>query len=477
MSYQYPPNQQQAPYGYPQGAPPQGYQQGYQQPPYPQQQYGAPQGAPQGAPHGAPPPQGHYPPPQGYGQPPQQQQGYYGTPSPQPPAPYGAPPAHHAGYPPQTQQPPPQHYGQAPPSQHYPPQHGQPPQGFAPPPQGPPHGAPIHGAPSPYGAPMGAPAPPSLGYVPGQVAPGDFRAEADTLRKAMKGFGTDEKALIQVLSRLDPLQMAGVRATYTKHIGRDLYKDVKSETGGYLEQGLLGVIEGPLMFDVACAREAVKGAGTKEWLLNDILLGRSNADLHAIQTAYERTYHRKLARDVEDDLSFKTADLFKNVLHATRHEDSVPINPQTIEAEVRTLHNSTAARVVNNVAEVCGIFARSSNAELREIDRVFQARYHTPLDKHIEKEFSGHMEDALLHMLRTATDPAMRDAILLEECMAGMGTKDERLVVRVVRVHWDRQHKETVKRAYRHRFGKDLIARVREETSRDYEKLMVALLE
>jgi annexin A7/11 len=293
----------------------------------------------------------------------------------------------------------------------------------------------------------------------------------------MKGFGTDEKILIQVLSRLDPLQMAGVRATYTKHIGRDLYKDVKSETGGYLEQGLLAVIEGPLMYDVACAREAVKGAGTKEWLLNDILLGRSNADLHAIQTAYHRTYHRQLSQDVQDDLSFKTAELFKNVLRAARNEDSVPLNPHAIEAEVRTLHDSTAARMVNNVSEVTGIFARSSNAELREIDRAFQARYHTPLDKHVEKEFSGHMEDALLHMLRSATDPAMRDAILLEECMAGMGTKDEKLVVRVVRVHWDRQHKEMVKRAYRHRFGKDLITRVREETSGDYEKLMVALLE
>ncbi|KAJ5905664.1 uncharacterized protein N7473_002580 [Penicillium subrubescens] len=467
MSYQYPPNQQ-APYGYPQGAPPQGPPQGYQQPPYPQQQYGAPQGAPHGA-----------PPPQGYGQPPPQQQGYYGAPSPQPPAPYGAPPAHHGGYPPQHQQQ--QPYGQAPPGQQYPPPHGQPPQGYAPPPQGPPHGAPagapMHGAPAQYGAPMGAPAPPSLGYVPGQVAPGDFRAEADALRKAMKGFGTDEKVLIKVLSRLDPLQMAGVRATYTKYIGRDLYKDVESETGGYLEQGLLAVIEGPLMYDVACAREAVKGAGTKEWLLNDILLGRSNADLHAIQAAYQRTYHRQLSQDVQDDLSFKTAELFKNVLRAARNEDSVPLNPHAIEAEVRTLHDSTAARVVNNISEVTGIFARSSNAELREIDRAFQARYHTPLDKHVEKEFSGHMEDALLHMLRTATDPAMRDAILLEECMAGMGTKDEKLVVRVVRVHWDRQHKEMVKRAYRHRFGKDLITRVREETSGDYEKLMVALLE
>lgn len=330
---------------------------------------------------------------------------------------------------------------------------------------------------APSGPPPGAPAMPSLGYTPGQVAPGDYRSQADALRKAMKGFGTDEKALIAVLAPLDPLQMAAVRATYSQHIGRDLYKDVKSETGGYLRDGLLAVIEGPLMHDVNCAHEAVDGAGTKEWLLNDVLLGRSNADMHAIKTAYEQKFRHALSKDVEGDLSYKTADLFTTVIRAARHEESIPPNPHAIEAEARTLHDATSARMKNNVAEVCGIFARSSDAELRAIDQAFHARYHASLEKHIEKEFSGHMEDALLIMLRSAQDPAMRDAILLEECMAGMGTKDERLVVRVVRTHWNRAHKEQVKRAYQHRYKKDLIQRVRGETSGDYQRLMVALLE
>lgn len=318
---------------------------------------------------------------------------------------------------------------------------------------------------------------PSLGYTPGQVAPGDFRREADALRKAMKGFGTDEKALIAVLAPLDPLQMAAVRATYSQHIGRDLYKDVKSETGGYFRDGLLAVIEGPLMHDVACAHEAVDGAGTKEWLLNEIVLGRSNADLNAIKAAYERTYRRPLSKDVAGDLSYKTADLFAAVVRAARHEESIPPNPHAMEAEARTLHGATSARVRNNVAEVCGVFARSSDAELRAVDQAFSARYNMSLEKHVEKEFAGHMEDALLLMLRTAKDPAMRDAVLLEDAMAGMGTKDERLVVRVVRAHWNRAHKEQVKRAYQHRYGKDLVQRVRGETSGDYQRLMVALLE
>lgn len=293
----------------------------------------------------------------------------------------------------------------------------------------------------------------------------------------MKGIGTNEKALIQVLSPLDPLEMAAVRTAYSKNFGRDLRNDIDSETNGSLGKGLLAIVDGPLMHDVICANEAVRGFGTKEWLLNEVLLGRSNADMNAIKTAYKKAYFTALEEDIEKDLSFKTAGLFKNVLLASRHEESAAVNPQTVESEVRALHGATSGRMVNDVSEVLGTFARSSDSELRAINQTFNDRYHTPLEQWIVKEFAGHMEDAFLHILRTALDPAMRDAVLLQDAMKGAGTDDSKLITRVVRLHWNRMHREQVKRAYKHQFKQDLIANIRSETNGDYERLMVALLE
>ncbi|KAE8153744.1 hypothetical protein BDV25DRAFT_148712 [Aspergillus avenaceus] len=459
MSYNphYPPNQPPYPHGAPQGFP---------QPPYPQHQspnlgYGAP-------------------PPGQYNRPPPSHPGQYDRPPLPPPGQGGYPPH---GYPP----PGPGHH--MPPASHSP--YGAPPQQFppqgsmghphAPPPAGPFGGGPVGGHPSPYPPQQQfhgpSPSQPSLGYVPGQVAPGDFTREAEVLRKAMKGFGTDEKALIQVLSKKDPVQMATLRHTYSNYIRRDLYKDVHSETGSYFRQGLLAVIDGPLLHDGSCVREAVKGMGTKEWMLTDVLVSRSNADLNAIKSAYRRTYNRSLEKDVEDDLSYETRNLFGMILRATRHEENFPVDRRAMEEETKSLHSATTVRVKNNVQEVCAIFARSSDNELRAINEIFTERYNSSLEKHLEKQFSGHMQEAILHMLRGAIDPAMRDAVLLEDCMKGMGTKDERLVVRVVRLHWNHAHKDQVKRAYEHRFKKNLIDRVRGETSGDYQRLMVALLE
>jgi annexin A7/11 len=84
------------------------------------------------------------------------------------------------------------------------------------------------------------------------------------------------------------------------------------------------------------------------------------------------------------------------------------------------------------------------------------------------------MEDALLFQLNHATDKYMHAAAMLEDSMAGLGTKDHLLVARVVRYHWDRAAMANIKGAFQQRYKKTLAKRIKSETSGDYERLMVA---
>jgi annexin A7/11 len=174
---------------------------------------------------GSYPPQQHggFPPQGGYGGPPQGQyplqQGGFGGPPPPPPSQF--PPYHQTGF-------------------------GAP-QGQFPPPQG------GFGGPTPpvqgYGvAPMALPSP---GYDPHAATPGDASRDADALRGAMKGSGTNKSVLIEILSKLDPLQMALLRNTYSTRIQRNLEHDVASETSSHFKEGLVALVRGPLMQDVS----------------------------------------------------------------------------------------------------------------------------------------------------------------------------------------------------------------------------------
>ena len=93
---------------------------------------------------------------------------------------------------------------------------------------------------------------------------------ADQLRSAMKGFGTDENALIKTLAKLSPEQVRSVNNKYAhdSSIRRDLMKDVHGETSGYFREGLEAIIRGPLRQDCHTVREAIKGVGTKESALD-----------------------------------------------------------------------------------------------------------------------------------------------------------------------------------------------------------------
>ncbi|KAM7214196.1 annexin-like protein [Rhypophila decipiens] len=465
----------------------------YQQPPPPQQQpYGAPPPnqypPPQQPPYGgAPPPNQYYqqppgPPPQGYGQQPP-----YGAPSPQapgygapPPGPYGAPPPPQQSYgapPPQQPYgaPPPQQYGAPPPQQYGTPQ----PYPGQPAPYGQGYGQQQYGAQQPVPPPpqnYGPPTPPSLGYGPPQIIQWNGDGDANALRSAMKGFGTDEKTLIRVLATKDPLQILTIRNAYSRIHRRDLVADIKSETRSWLEMGLVALARGPLLHDVHLLHDAMSGPGTKELVMNDVLLGRSNADMNAIKSEYQRTFHRRLEDDVRGDLSMKTERHFMIVLAAQRAEDSAPVVKAEIDRDVNDLYNATEAKVGTDEMKVCSILSTRNDKQIEAIAYEYHAKYARRLEDVIRKEFSGHMEDALLFQLRQGINKAVHQAKLLEDAMVGMGTKDHLLVNRVVRFHWDRNNMAAVRSAYVQRYRKDLAQRIKSETSGDYERLLLACI-
>ncbi|KAG6824667.1 hypothetical protein H0H93_001747, partial [Arthromyces matolae] len=102
------------------------------------------------------------------------------------------------------------------------------------------------------------------------------------------------------------------------------------------------------------------------------------------------------------------------------------------------------------------------------------------LGKVVKKEFSGHMQQALLFIYQGANPKhdrtgIYRDAKFIYKSMEGLGTKDYQLIWRVIRAHWDPLRFESVKAAYFQRRKTTVEYHVAKETSGSYKKLMVEL--
>ncbi|KAK8124983.1 uncharacterized protein PG998_000742 [Apiospora kogelbergensis] len=406
--------------------------------------------------YGAPPPPQHYP-PQGY--PPRQQGGYY-------PPPGGQPPAELYGGPPPPQSP----YGAPPPA------HGQ-------------YGAPPLSSTRPKvillrsssnkeattrlllasrhmallrrGLPTALPARAVRRATPAAASSAALWPPnaAHALQRAMKGFGTNEQLLIDVLHMKDPLQVEALKPAFFRLDGRKTLEGaIRDETGSWFQKGLVAIVQGPLLHDCHLLYDAMKGLGTNEKVLNDVLLSRSNADMQAIKGKFQQVFSVSLESMVKDDLSMKTERHFLI----------------EIDRDVDAIYDATEGMVGTDEMKVCSILSTRNDNQIRAIAHTYERKYKRRLEDVIRKEFSGHMEDALLYQLRHASDKYMHAAALLEDSMAGLGTKDHLLVSRVIRYHWDREMMANVKGAYKQRYKESLYKRIKGETSGDYRRLMLA---
>lgn len=327
---------------------------------------------------------------------------------------------------------------------------------------------------------LGVYVPPHAGQAPGPPPPG-FNAQAvvDAIRKATKGFGTDEKALINAITPLDAVQIDAVSRQFKSTVGKDLLTVLEKETGGWFEACLRAKVLGPVGYDVWLVHRACDGAGTHEDILNEVLLCRTNAEIHTLKQAYHATYHRDLDKVVEGELSMKTKRMFVMALQGARGDENAPVDGRLVEQDVHDLHVAARGAGTDEI-KICGIFCQRSTRHLQAVGQAYYHRHKRTLADMITSEFSGHMKDGLLYVANTVLPgpPGVsRDAQLIEAAMSGAGTKDERLIYRIVRAHWERPRFEEVKRAYAAtQSRKGLKARVEGETSGDYERFLVAII-
>eukprot|EP00567_Pseudictyota_dubia_P017268 CAMPEP_0197442720 /NCGR_PEP_ID=MMETSP1175-20131217/8676_1 /TAXON_ID=1003142 /ORGANISM="Triceratium dubium, Strain CCMP147" /LENGTH=122 /DNA_ID=CAMNT_0042973249 /DNA_START=29 /DNA_END=394 /DNA_ORIENTATION=+ len=92
----------------------------------------------------------------------------------------------------------------------------------------------------------------------------------DEIKKACKGFGTDEKRLIKALAR-DQTTRTKIAMHYEPKHGKNLRKLVDKECRGDFGQAMELLAVPPDVAEANLIRKATKGAGTNEKLLYTII--------------------------------------------------------------------------------------------------------------------------------------------------------------------------------------------------------------
>jgi annexin A7/11 len=303
----------------------------------------------------------------------------------------------------------------------------------------------------------------------------DFNAEelCKDLRKAMKGFGTDEKAIINVLVSCNNEQRQALKLPFKTMFGRDLIADLKSELGGHFEDAVLAMMRTPAEYDAWSLRHAMKGAGTDEADISEILASRTNAEIAAIKENYAQQFKRDLEKDLVSETSGNLRRVYVSLVQGNRPEGAAVDEVRAME-DVRALFEAGEKRWGTDESEFNRVLITSNPAQLAKVCEKYREISSYDLRRVIEKEMSGALEGAMLAILECAINPPEYFAERCYKAMKGLGTADTDLIRLIVtRSERDLEH---VKAAFLAKYHKTLAHMVKGECGGDYRRILLAVI-
>uniref|UniRef100_A0A8D0LBC7 Annexin n=1 Tax=Sphenodon punctatus TaxID=8508 RepID=A0A8D0LBC7_SPHPU len=301
----------------------------------------------------------------------------------------------------------------------------------------------------------------------------DAGRDAEILRKAMKGFGTDEQTIVDVVANRSNDQRQNIKAAFKTMYGKDLIKDLKSELSGNMEELILALFMPTTYYDAWSLRHAMKGAGTQERVLIEILCTRTNQQIQEIVRCYQSEFGRDIEKDIRADTSGHFERLLVSMCQGNRDENQT-VDYQKAQADAQRLYQAGEGKLGTDESSFNMVLASRSFPQLQATVEVYSKIANRDLLSSIGREFSGNVENGLKAIVQCALNRPAFFAERLYHSMRGAGTDDSTLVrIIVTRSEIDLVQ---IKQMFTQMYQKTLATTIASDTSGDYRRLLLAIV-
>lgn len=219
--------------------------------------------------------------------------------------------------------------------------------------------------------------------------------DAEAIRKAIRGIGTDEKTLISILAERSSAQRQLIVKEYQAAYGKELKDDLKGDLSGHFEHLMVALVTPPAVFDAKQLKKSMKGTGTDEDALIEILTTRTSRQMKEISQAYYTVYKKSLG----DDISSETSGDFRKALLTLadgRRDESVKVDEQLAKKDAQILYNAGENKWGTDEDKFTEILCLRSFSQLKLTFDEYRNISQKDIEDSIKGELSGHFEDLLL---------------------------------------------------------------------------------
>ncbi|XP_047190639.1 annexin A5a isoform X2 [Scophthalmus maximus] len=281
----------------------------------------------------------------------------------------------------------------------------------------------------------------------------DANRDAEFLHRAMKGVGTDEDAILMLLAARSNDQRQQIKAAYKKAYGKDLVGALKSELGGLLESVIVALMTPPDSYDASQLHKAIKGAGTNDEVLIEILASRTGEEIKRIIKVYKTEFGGKLEKDICGDTSGHYQKLLVILL--------------------QDLYAAGEGKFGTDEEKFIAILGNRSAEHLRKVFAAYKKLCGSDIEDSIRGETAGNLENLLLAVVKCARGVPEYFAEVLFKSMRRAGTDDDALMrIMVSRSEVDMLD---IRASFKKMHGASLHTTIQEDTSGDYQRALLYL--
>ena len=295
--------------------------------------------------------------------------------------------------------------------------------------------------------------------------------ELTKLQTALKS--KDENTITEITISHTTKELLTIRESYKSKFSRDLIDDIEKYTKSDLCTVLTALYKDPVEYDIDLLYKAMKGIGTNDEILIEVISFRPYSRLNKIKQKFKEKYGKDLISEVKSETSGDYKTTLVSLLEKGRNTNTSPDLENCIKI-ADELYSSGEGKIGTNEDTFIKYFTTLSAEELTTVGKEYHKKYKKNIVQVIEKEFSGDLKKLLKNILYGLISPSEYFARQINGAVKGLGTNDAQLIRSIV-TRKDEDMK-MIKKYYKKLFGKNMADDIKGDTGGNYQKILLALI-
>ena len=292
-----------------------------------------------------------------------------------------------------------------------------------------------------------------------------------SLESALKS--KDENTITQITINLSTEERIKLREKYKSNFNRDLLDDIEKYVKGDLSTLLISIYKDPIEYNVDLLYKAMKGIGTNDDILIEVISFNSFSRLKKIKQKFQEKYNKDLISEIKSETSGDYRTTLISLFETERSDNTQP-DLDNCKKIAEELYNAGEGKLGTNESVFVKYFTTLSPDDISFVGKEYHKKYKKNLVHVIENEIDGDLQKLFKCILYGILSPSEYFARQINGALKGVGT-DDTILIRSIVSRMDIDMK-MIKKYYKKLFGKNMADDIKGDTSGNYQKLILALI-